>query len=286
MRLNTLFIALIMSLLWRSVSLGAEMKIDSTNTARDIKFIAGYLKEELRLDSSANKYESKQISQFAFLPVAQSYSSNGNSDTYEVMYCGKGYVVKQENIDISTDDKIYIESLNKEQIDIMAANASKASLYYRTLDFEKGIALRDRFKKKGLIIYDREIYDTSEYSEGTGFKVSIINTSNKIIKYISFAVIGYNPVNDMVRGTPIVRGVGPIKPWALSEYNWEYMWFTDLVQTHKIKQVKIQYMDGSIKIYSPVDDIILSGHEKYLMNVLGDPDTKEVFDIIDGNKNK
>lgn len=276
----------------------SDSKKDGSNV-RNIRFIGAYLKEESRLSSSeafssgwrvSDQEKARNISEYALLPVARVYSSDGNRKDYEVMYCGKGYVVPEDGIEFSAADKSYLGSIDKDLEAKMIENAREASILYRLRDFDQAIALRDKLLKRGLVIYDRSIYDTSEYTQGTGFKVHVINTSKKTIKYISFTVIGYNPVKDPVRGrvgkSPYitVRGVGPINSWCGGEYDWEYMWFTDLVQSHKITQVKVQYVDGTIKVYGNVDEIFLSGRDRYLMSVLGDQDTKYVMDHIKGYK--
>jgi hypothetical protein len=271
------------------------------NDVRDIRFIGAYLKEELMLRSiesynSRNYFidpeQLKKISEYALLPVSRVYASDNGVISYEVMYCGKGYVVKDDEIDLSETDKNYLCAIDKDQEIKIIENAREASILYRVRDFDRALSLRDKLLKKGLAIYSRSIYDTSEYTQGTGFKVKVINTSKKTIKYISFTVVGYNSVKDTVRGrfgkTPYitVKGVGPINQWDGGEYNWEYMWFTDLVQTHKITQVKVQYFDGTIKVYGNVDEILLSGKDRYLLSVLGDSDTKDVMDQIKDHKNK
>ncbi|NTW99661.1 MAG: hypothetical protein HGB35_07005 [Geobacteraceae bacterium] len=258
--------------------------IPKADNTQGFRLISGYLKSDSSLRSIEDSKKYKQISEFALLPVSCIYSLYGDPKYYEVMYCGKGYVVKEGDIAITKDENTYLHALDHGRVDLMRENAKKVSIYFRIGDYERGIALGKKLHTRGLFIYDREIYDTSEYSEGTGFKVSIFNTSNKTIKYISFSVIGYNPVKDMVRGRPVVKGVGPIKPGESAVYDWEYLWFTDLVQTHKIMQIKVQYMDGSVKVYKSGDDLILSGYEKYLISVLGDADTKEVIEGIAGDK--
>lgn len=66
--------------------------------------------------------------------------------------------------------------------------------------------------KNPLVIYDYSF--TNNYS--IGFRIEILNTSKKRIKYINFNVSGFNEVDDRVRTfggeySRVLRGVGPIE---------------------------------------------------------------------------
>jgi hypothetical protein len=106
---------------------------------------------------------------------------------------------------------------------------------------------------KGLVILDWSFYDESEYTEGTSIKISVINPTKKNIKYLWFTFSGYNAVDDLIIDTikgkskVTVKGVGPISPSESGDYEYDYVWHTDLVQRVKIDQVKVQFMDGSFK---------------------------------------
>lgn len=270
-------------------------EVDKNGSAdKKIKFIGVYLNSDSLLmatDSNNTFGDEKNVSKNAFLPVSKYCYTKDEKDYYEVMYCGKGYLVEEDKINILSEDKNFLKSLDENLKIAMVENAREASIIYRLRDFDKALKLRGLFVKRGLVIAERRIYDTSEYTDGTGFSISVVNLSDKIIKYISFIVIGYNPVKDVVRGRQgkspyiTVRGVGPIKPGEGGEYDWEYLWFTDLVETHKISLIKLQYMDGSVKIYNNPESLILSEYDKYLMGILVDPDTKEVMDgVVDKGK--
>ncbi len=285
-------VATVDSLKSTSVVMSGAVKEKSND--KKVRFIGVYLNSDALLkptDSENVIGDYKKISEYAILPVSKFCYTKNDKDYYEVMYCGKGYVVEENVINISVEDKNFLKNIDNDYSSLIINNAREASIYHRMRDFDKAINLMSGLKKKGLVIFDRSIYDTSEYTDGTGFSISVVNLSGKIIKYISFTVIGYNPVKDVVRGRQgkspyiTVRGVGPIKPGEGGEYNWEYLWFTDLVQTHKITLIKLQYLDGSVKVYNNPESLILSGYDKYLMGVLVDPDTKEVMDgVVDKSK--
>lgn len=132
----------------------------------------------------------------------------------------------------------------------------------------KGKNLINNFSKYGLAIYDYEAYDNSEFTDGTGFRINIFNPTNKTVKYININFTGINPVNDKVINKfknsyyNNVRAVGPIKPMEFGSYEWDYIWFTDIVQTIKIISIKVQYMDGSIKIINDINKIVINEEDK------------------------
>jgi hypothetical protein len=113
----------------------------------------------------------------------------------------------------------------------------------------------------GIIILNYEPFDVSEYTEGTGFRINLLNPTKKIVKYINISFAGLNPVNDRVINkygnsyVNSVRCVGPIKPLETGEYEWDYIWFNDLVQKIKILSISVEYMDGTKRVISDINKI-------------------------------
>ena len=91
---------------------------------------------------------------------------------------------------------------------------------------------------------------TDGYSS-TGASFKIYNPSKKTIKYIWFTVAGENPVGDLVKSGGVyyktLRGIGPVKPYNTAEWDFDYVWFTDIIEYLKLSTIKIQYMDGTFK---------------------------------------
>ena len=98
--------------------------------------------------------------------------------------------------------------------------------------------------KSAVMVFKSVAVDESEYTKGTGYEVSFLNQSKKVLKYVTFQVNAYNAVNDLIE-TKSVRGVGPIEHLDLGEYKWDYVWFTDLVEKVQIAKITIQFMDGT-----------------------------------------
>lgn len=122
----------------------------------------------------------------------------------------------------------------------------------------------NQIKKSGIVLIKCIPIDESEYTNGTGLEIEFINSSQKTIKYIWFTIAGYNKVNDLI-SKRTVQGVGPLESNNTSKLRFEYVWLTDLIDNIKIIEVKVQYMDSSIKILSKPNTLKLSNYDKYLL---------------------
>lgn len=167
---------------------------------------------------------------------------------YKVAYRGNAYYAKQSDVVISDEHSKKLNSVTDwTQIETFSI---EATAYLR--DKELTAALDDiRSKAKhGIALLDWGVTDESEYTDGTGLSFKLLNSGKRTIKYIWFTVQGYNPVGDRVGAPRTVKGVGPIKPDDGASYSFDYVWHTDLVETAKFRQIKIQYMDGKFKTIS------------------------------------
>jgi hypothetical protein len=100
--------------------------------------------------------------------------------------------------------------------------------------------------KNPIRLYATQVFDISEHTDGTGYSLIFDNISNKTIKYVTITFNYYNSVWDYM-GTKTLKGVGPIAPKEDGVYEWEYLWFTDVVEYTKTTKVVVQYTDGSIR---------------------------------------
>ena len=86
---------------------------------------------------------------------------------------------------------------------------------------------------------------------GISIKHRIYNCSAKDMKYITFTYVAYNAVNDVVpcrttgRTEAVGKLTGPFKVGADTEVIFENLWYNSTIETVKIKDVKIQYMDDT-----------------------------------------
>lgn len=134
----------------------------------------------------------------------------------------------------------------------------------RVRQLEKALKALRATSALGIALLDSSVYDVSEHTEGTGFRVEVLNTTKKTIKYVTFEVTGLNAVNDPVRdrlrqtSTMRLRGIGPIEPDGSASYEEDYMWHTDVVEYHRINSVRVEYMDGTTKSIRDVAKVRLS----------------------------
>lgn len=134
----------------------------------------------------------------------------------------------------------------------------------RTADINLLLSEIEKTRKFGLTIIRSSIADVSEYTEGTSFRIQVLNSTNKTIKYIWLTVIGINAVNDPVRdplksGPALtVKAIGPIEKDESGTYEWQYMWHTDIVERFRISAIKVQYMDNSVRTIRNADSVTLT----------------------------
>jgi hypothetical protein len=93
------------------------------------------------------------------------------------------------------------------------------------------------------------IFEVTGSDYTIGCNISLTNFGKKIIKYVFITVTATNPVDDKV-GTKTVKAVGPIKPSETGTYEFSDIIYSRTARYLTIDNIKIQYMDSSIKIIS------------------------------------
>ncbi len=247
----------------------------------DSTYIIGITTEdEANVSTSVNAEGFKNGSDFIIPPHSNIFIIGVKSfkmksgrlfDYYEIAYRGNKYFIYRENVILVSKDcnfeNLLTSNIN-ESDSFRNYNISLSEGYHKSLisDVYKFI---ESCKSKGIVILKNSIYDESEYTEGTSFTFEIQNLSNKTIKYVTFNIVGYNSVNDKVtdRGSSqkSVKGVGPIEKNISGSYSFKYVWFTDLVETFKVISVKLEYMDGSIKVIENPKLITLTSKQLSLL---------------------
>lgn len=192
---------------------------------------------------------------------------------FKVYYKNEEYYIELSKL-LFHDDTDYFEIINnfsaesKERFNYHA-KAGAALYHYNKL--KKLVDFMDSCKPKGVAVLKWSVYDESEYTDGTGVKIVFHNPTKKTIKYIWVGFIGYNAVQDKVidRGKSLksVKCIGPIAPESDGSYEFEYVWFTDIVENAKISSLKVQYMDGTMKnVISPSKVILDSDIYEYCLD--------------------
>lgn len=120
------------------------------------------------------------------------------------------------------------------------------------------------FKSKSVLFIGSCSFPESDYLKYPGFNVSIYNSHpKKVIKYMWFTIRAYNPVNDIV-GTNTVKAIGPVKPNQFGEYNFEFVFKSNIIETCKLINIKIKYMDETtVTFEKPVIDKLLMKQETF-----------------------
>lgn len=173
---------------------------------------------------------------------------------YEVVYRGNSYYVKASDVTLKEEDLARLKNLTEQEGKVYKDIALYATKKNWLNEVEGAFNKLKSKSKYGIAILTASVYDVSEYTEGTGFRITFYNPTKKTIKYVTATFVGYNSVKDPVKdfrtqSTQLtLKGVGPIEPGMSATYSREYAWMTDLVETVKITGVKVQYMDGSTKV--------------------------------------
>ncbi|MGV4528746.1 hypothetical protein [Ornithobacterium rhinotracheale] len=146
--------------------------------------------------------------------------------------------------------RLYNEAPNNIK-DTFTKKMLEESEFHKIIDDEKELdSLKSELKtKRKYRIAFFQSNPTSGYSS-TGMEFKIMNLNKKTIKYIYFYVVGYNDVDDPVKGkngefTQRLKCIGPVKYQNASLWSFDYVWFTDVVSYTKLKKFKIIYMDGT-----------------------------------------
>ena len=99
----------------------------------------------------------------------------------------------------------------------------------------------------------RIVYGSPRFSEDLGF--SLVNRSafrfEDLIKKIKMELTsaGYE-LTVVYKTEKTVQGIGPIDYSEKGSYNFESVLYSKVVESMKIKQIKIQFFDGTVKVIS------------------------------------
>lgn len=173
------------------------------------------------------------------------------SKYFEIGYRGKIRYIDAADLTLTPKSLARLEAATEDELAMLRENAPEASRMIHANDLSEAIKEIKKTSKSGVAILKYSLVDESEHTEGTGYKITFLNSSRKTIKYINATIVGLNAVGDPVRAyfgrTSIVtlRGIGPISPDEIATYSKSYAWDTDVVQKMKITSLRIDFMDGS-----------------------------------------
>jgi hypothetical protein len=219
-----------------------------------------YVSETVNENCMVN-YDKKLNHSFVLISGIEKCLGNNPHYFYEIQYNKKPYYVEIAHLTTkdSTFEKIdQMSDSEKQDFKKMSIMVSEALYNKDATELKK---MLNKGAKAGLSIIDWEVTDESEYTQGTGFSIRVLNSSSKVIKYVWINVSATNRVGDKIvtKGSSIitVKGMGPMNPGSVYTLSKEYAWFTDLVERANIVSIKVQYMDGSIKNIAKPKDVII-----------------------------
>lgn len=184
-----------------------------------------------------------------------------NVNFYKIIFRNQMYYVNEKNVKVFGANFYFLDSLSKFDKNKLEINTDSISKIFYNNSEIKLASYHKKLELKKLLIEDFGVSDESEYTEGTGFNITVSNTTSKKIKYLYIKIEGINPVGDPVKekGNSVINltAVGPLTKDVSSTFNFDYTWGTDLVQDVKIISIKIQYFDNTFfLIQNPVKEII------------------------------
>lgn len=183
------------------------------------------------------------------------------TDYYKGVLDGKAFYIPANKVYLPEESRLKVDSLiNSSQAvrDEFFEFAKALSHYSHYQKLENAINTVKGFASKGISIPSWGVYDMSEYTDGTGIRFSFHNPTNKTIKYINIGFLGYNAVDDRVGKVISKKCIGPIEPDETASYDFEYAWFTDIVEYAKITSLSVQYKDGTTKVVSKPSSVVWS----------------------------
>lgn len=184
-----------------------------------------------------------------------------NRTFLEFTWKGETYYLEEDKIFLTDENKAKMATLSEADWIALRSNGKYVSLLWQKTKAEKLLAVIESMRSNGAIIADWGLTDESEYTKGTGLRFEVLNPTQRTIKYVWITVAVLNPVGDPAGPPRTVKLVGPIEPDTSGSYSFDYVWMSDMPSTAKIRAVKIQYMDGSIRNVAAPSKMIFSDDE-------------------------
>lgn len=108
------------------------------------------------------------------------------------------------------------------------------------------------------------------YAGGVDVVISYGSTSDDVIKYVTFEVLPYNKVGDIVYSTIggeskiRLKDTGPINPEQVSNINrWKNVWYNHSISCARLVAIEVTYINGQFVKYdeSNIADILTPDSE-------------------------
>lgn len=121
------------------------------------------------------------------------------------------------------------------------------------------------YTKLGLLVSEWSFTEPGDIVGNVDVSFRLLNPVKKTIKYVWVALVAYNAVGDRtgdrIRGLQpaTLKGVGPLKQWQEASWEFENVWYNETVDCVRISQIKVQYMDGSFRVFDKPNSIMAEG---------------------------
>jgi hypothetical protein len=207
-----------------------QNRINSVNQ----KFYSDLRAKEQELENIRIAEEQKRITDSI---ERATFLKNENQRIYLENY-KKGY--NQDSLNLKNSKELFAE-LNL--IDSMVVSNELQSLKEekKKIDINGGVILT--------------LFDFDDNENSIGLIFSILNCNKKRIKYIEFNVKAFNSVNDQVKSTETLKGIGFINSNDVGVWSFDDVWYSNIISYVKISSIKITFEDGATRNISDVSKI-------------------------------
>ncbi len=119
------------------------------------------------------------------------------------------------------------------------------------------------YRLKNWVLWDWSWFYPNEYSSFADVYVEVINPFPKKIKYIWFTLKAFNAVDDLIKNgisgasSVTVKGIGPIDYSDRATYNFESVFYSKVINSMMLSQIKIQFFDGTVKVINSPHKILI-----------------------------
>jgi hypothetical protein len=109
-------------------------------------------------------------------------SSEELGNFFEIIHKNKTYFVSKEKLKFARDIDYFseISRFPPDKSELFRKNAQFYANYYHSQKLDEVLKFLGNCKTKGIAILKWNIYDESEYTDGTGFKVEFYNPTKKL----------------------------------------------------------------------------------------------------------
>lgn len=205
------------------------------------------------------------------IPKSFSYGTDQIKEYYKAYALGHEFYVDKNDVILTPDYQNKLDSLLKtEPITRAHFNNLTKNVYkfsFAKIEMDNYRKFLNQYNKYPIAVADWSWESASEYSDFQNVNIDFYNPTKKTIKYVYVTFRATNAVGDPVSGaTKTLTGIGPIKPGYTVSYNFEDVWYSDIIEKVSIVSVKVLYTDKSTRVLSPVTPAIFSDEEKEYMD--------------------